>query len=154
MDSSRSETVADTFCDVLQSLAFMFAEPVPKHELATPGGPCVEARMGFSGAMQGAVALAVPEDTCVEIAANVLGMDAEDEVVMDRAHDALKEVLNITCGQLLVTLAGKAPLFDLSVPAVTDVDAGRWEELLAEEHAIALLVEEQAAILSFRMDEG
>jgi CheY-like chemotaxis protein len=47
---------------------------------------------------------------------------AEDDLVRERALDSLKEMLNVTCGQLLTSFAGEGPVFDLSIPTVAELD--------------------------------
>jgi hypothetical protein len=56
------------------------------------------------------------------LATNVLGMEAE-ELSPEHARDALKELVNVTCGELLVALSGKKTVFNLSVPVIEKIDA-------------------------------
>ena len=72
--------------------------------------------MTYSGGMTGSISLIVPDDVCPEIAANVLGKDPDDAIVAAQSADALKEVLNVLCGNILTAVAGESPVFDLSVP--------------------------------------
>ena len=88
--------------------------------------------MTFVGVMQGSVGVVVLPEMCLEVAANMLGVDPDDEEAMDKGRDALKELLNITCGHLLTNIAGEEPVFDLTVPEVTELSAERWQELKAQ----------------------
>lgn len=129
MENNR-EILAQVFSGVVENLAFMFAEEIEPDEYLPEPDDAVMARMGFQGApCKGALALAVPEEMCPEIAANVLGVDMSDETLPIKPHDALKELLNVVCGQLLVALAGEEPVFDLTVPDVRPVNPGEWEAM-------------------------
>lgn len=150
MDSERGEKIARAFSDVFEKLAFMFAEPAEKAELPDDPGDAVLARMRFSGHWRGTLELAVPADMCPEIAANVLGLEPDDETAETRGPDALKEVLNVTCGSILTTLAGDQPVFDLSVPEVLTLEPEGWKELLDSEESLAFTVDEHAVVLRFR----
>jgi CheY-specific phosphatase CheX len=113
-------------------------------------------RVAFAGPFTGALALRVSEDVATALAANMLGVDAVDGA--DRlVHDALGEVANVICGNLLPELAGRAAVFHLAAPeriapeadaaaagagpalALTlGVDAGRAEIALHVDPATAL----------------
>jgi hypothetical protein len=144
------EIVKKVCCDVFEQLAFMFSEDPEEDEgVPTPAGGCVLTAMGFSGPAKGRIALAVPEDMCPEIAANVLGVDPDDELVSENAHDALKEMLNVMCGRLLTELAGEEPVFELTVPEVRAIPDETWQKLQATPGTLALLVDDSPVLLRF-----
>jgi CheY-specific phosphatase CheX len=80
-------------------------------------------------------------------------MDPEDDLVRERALDSLKEMLNVTCGQLLTSFAGEGPVFDLSIPAVAELDGNAWEEFLNAPETLSFLVDDSPAALKFEMEE-
>ncbi len=124
MDDAITETIGRVFCEVLEKQAFMFADPAAPEEFDGADGDYLSASMGFRGEIEGNIALAVPKSLLPEIASNFLGMDAADPFVTARASDACKELLNVTCGHMLTALRGEAPVFDLSIPRLSDVDPG------------------------------
>ncbi|MCP3885882.1 MAG: chemotaxis protein CheX, partial [Propionibacteriaceae bacterium] len=123
MSSQQNEQLSVVFCDIVEKLTFMFPEPATAAEL--PGGFAgyVRVAMDFSGDASGTIVLAVPAEMCAELAANLLGMDPEDEEVQLRARDALQELLNVFTGHALTTLHGDASTCDLTVPVSADMDA-------------------------------
>lgn len=143
----------ETFCEVLENLAFMFGETADEEELPASVSDCILATMSFSGAMSGRLELAVPRAMCPEIAANVLGVDPDDERVSSGGDDALKELLNVTCGQMLTRLAGEEPVFDLSVPVVSGLDDKAWTVMAKAPDVAMLLVDERPALLRLILDE-
>ncbi|HOZ46099.1 MAG TPA: chemotaxis protein CheX [Candidatus Hydrogenedentes bacterium] len=153
MEANSKELVSEAFCEVLENLAFMFGEVADTEDVPASAGGQVLAAMSFSGPMCGRIELAVPRAMRVEIAANVLGVDTDDEQAMASADDALKELLNVTCGQLLTRLAGEEPVFDLSVPVVSELDDEAWARMAEASDAIVILVDENPALLRLAMSE-
>ncbi len=153
MKPDQIEIVQDVFCDVLEQLAFMFGEPVDKEELVKNNTKHVQAHMSFSGDQSGEIFVTVPSDMCPELAANVLGVEPDDERVFDLANDALKEILNITCGQLLTTVIGVEPVFDLSVPDINNINPRKWSKLLEEPESLGFLVDDYPVLLNFIIKE-
>jgi hypothetical protein len=137
---------------VLEQLAFMFAEPAGRDAFAAPDGEWLALSMGFSGPLSGALQLAVPPGLCVALAANMLGMDDDDEEAADKGLDAMKEVLNVTCGNILTELAGTEPVFTLTIPEVKPLDAPGWADWLADPAAMGFLIDEHPALLRFRVE--
>ena len=102
--------------------------------------------MTFAGEMSGTIALALPQGMCDEIAANVMGLDP-DEVGDEHRADAVKEVLNVTCGNVLTALAGEKPVFDLSIPQVEPIDADGWAKLAADDDVAGVQVDDYPVLL-------
>lgn len=149
MKNEQREIVNRVFCDIIEQLAFMFGEPVDADELEAPAPKNILVRMEFKGASAGTLALAVPAHMCLELAANVLGLDSDDPDVMSKAIDALKELLNVSCGNLLTALAGEKPLFDLTVPTAAKLDGDGWNELLKAQDTMTFVVDDYSVLLQF-----
>jgi len=150
---SHKELLSEVFCEVAENLAFMFGELAEEDEMppAPPEGVC--ASMGFTGAFPGSLAMAVPVEMCREIAANVLGVDLDDPDIEVKPIDALKELLNVTCGHVLTALAGEEPVFDLTVPEVTEIDAAGWKKLVDAPGTVVFLVDESPLLLQLSVDQ-
>ena len=78
--------------------------------------PWVEARMSFTGDVEGSLAVIVPQELQPEIAANILGLDAELMQQPEVFDDALREMLNVVCGHVIRAIAGPSCSFDLVTP--------------------------------------
>ncbi len=153
MNREQQETLRRVFAEVAESLAFMFAEdPEDAGEPLVAEDAFVQARMEFRGPFSGSLELTVPESMCPEIAANVLGLDPDDELVTSHPYDALKELLNVTCGNVLTAMAGEAPVFDLTVPEVKKLGAAEWEALKAEGQAVYCVVDDSPVLLALESD--
>jgi len=133
---------------VLSDLAFLFADPAEAAGLPeTPPAPYWLARMTFSGPQSGGLELALPVSLAPQIAANMLGVEESECAQPGPGKDAVKELLNVICGQILTTVAGTEPVFDLSVPEVTEVDDAAWRALRDRPGIVALQVDDLGLLL-------
>ena len=153
MDPNLNETISEVVCDVFEKLAFMFGEVADRDELPAAADTNVRATMTYSGATTGSLSVTVPQEVCFEIAANVLGTDS-DEIEDAQSHDALKEVLNVLCGNLLTAVAGEDPVFDLSVPEIDQIDANAWTALVEDNNNIVFLIDDSPVIVRFTSEDS
>lgn len=115
-ERQHDQTLYTVATYVLESLALMFL--VPEDE-ASPL-PCCNRRVvvAFTGPFDGSLVLAASDDMLLELAANMLGLESGRVVTMDQQEDALKELVNVVCGNLLPAIAGKEPVFQIGAPEV------------------------------------
>lgn len=102
------------------ALAFMMA--VPDDDAAEVAGETVTTIVvEFDGPTRGALFVTVSDEIMPEIAENMLGLNfGDDPPTPDQQTDALKELLNVICGNLLPEIAGAEAVFDVSAPAVAE----------------------------------
>ncbi len=104
---------------ILGESAFIFTDPLEESEQ-----PEIESWVAhgvyitFSGFKTGSVTLWGGDDFLCSTAANMLGIDEDDERAREKGIDALKEVLNIIVGNLITSIYGSEQVFDLSIPEV------------------------------------
>jgi CheY-specific phosphatase CheX len=116
MSNSQKPMLGKVVSDSLEKLAFMFfsldsyREPIPLQDAVT-------AEVSFSGKFSGRLAVVMTEAALKELAANMLGIDA-DGVEQSHIHDALKEAANIICGNWLPVHAGAEAVFHLDAPRI------------------------------------
>src|SRR5689334_3895676 len=88
--------VAQSLTDALETMAFVTAEPAP------PGAPAPDAALritlAFSGPLSGVVELIAPDALGTLMVDNIATSPAES--TPQAAEDALKELLNVTCGSM------------------------------------------------------
>ncbi len=159
-EAEKRRVIGDVFESVLQNLAFMFVESVEKETLANTDSPqdipekFVKASMAFSGPSKGWVNLMVPEELAKELVANIIGKELDKNISQRHLQDALKEVLNVTCGNLLSAVVGTKQVFDAASPSLTEHDQKAWTAFLAEPESIPFMVEDWPAILQFLVEKG
>ena len=90
---------------------------------------------------------------CPDIVLKALGMSASATEAKALAVDALKEVLNITCGRMLLLMLGEKADFEPAVPATYDLDGDRWQALLNEDDTLTFLAGGHPILLWLAMEE-
>lgn len=84
--------------------------------------PAVAARISFSGFFSGTLILKLSAKILPQLTTNMLGMDEQEETTLDQQYDALKETLNIVCGNLLPEIAGTQEVFNIDPPTIAAED--------------------------------
>jgi chemotaxis protein CheY-P-specific phosphatase CheC len=117
MDEQLEKTLSNIAIETFEKLAFLFAFPA---EEADPGQPdsMVTASVSFAGSFSGLLIMKVSAESLPELAANMLGVDEDEETTSDQQHDALKETLNVICGNLLPAIAGNREVFNIGPPEI------------------------------------
>lgn len=128
MSNTTDQLLRRATVSTFESLAFLFAEDTctdVQRDAPLAGTVTVE----FHGPMRGRIVLRVTESLMPAIAANMLGDDESHLVPLQR--DAIGEMSNVVCGNLLPLLAGTeavfrldAPLWRSTVPASDDTREG------------------------------
>jgi two-component system chemotaxis response regulator CheY len=102
--------------ETLMSLAFMFTafddEDGPDEDQVASILGSVE----FHGPCHGELFVRVPVEMLGELASNMLGLESGEEPADEHKADALKELINVICGNLLPQLAGTEAVFKVAAP--------------------------------------
>ncbi len=110
----HDQTVWEVTAGTLESLAMMFL--VPEEDSPMAHDNCnAYATVGFEGPVRGALVVGVSEGLMPELAANMLGVDADSATELQQV-DALKELANVICGNLLPEAFGSQLVFHVSPP--------------------------------------
>jgi CheY-specific phosphatase CheX len=113
VDDILSQVVEET----LSQLAFVFPEDFGYDE---PNDALLEITgvVEFSGPFSGSLIMETSASILTEMTANMLGSNPS-EASEDEKADALKEILNVICGNLLPKIGGTSAVFDIGPPRVT-----------------------------------
>ncbi|HVP57096.1 MAG TPA: chemotaxis protein CheX [bacterium] len=123
MNKDLETILASVAEKTLAELAFIFSvsddqEPMPA------SAALVASSVEFSGPFSGRLTLAVSANMLSAIAANMLGIDEGDpRPLPDQQRDALKEMTNVVCGNLLPRLAGTQVVFKIEAPDLVEPEA-------------------------------
>ena len=140
------ETIATVALEVFERMAFLFGERAPVAEVVPPA-QALSGTIAFRGADAGTFEVLASSDLGHVLAENVLGCE-HGQCGLDSDVDALGELMNVTLGHLLTTLASPAAVFDVAAPRIErDVPRERWQTLAAEPGTLAFLVEGQPLLL-------
>ena len=136
MPQQKSATLTAIFSEILANLAFMFTDE--DETLPDEGMEWWETSIRYKGPVSGALTFKCPRPFTNELAANLLGVDPDQEVEEEQAQDAVKEFMNIICGQVVTTFHGTEHVFDLTIPEVS-VMASPPQEVFEENPRICSL---------------
>ena len=121
MQQNQSATLVTIFSDVLASLAFMFTEDEEGELL--PREVWLETTIGYRGPASGVLRFQCTRAFSILLAANLLGVTPPDDTAESKGDDAVKEFMNIVCGQLITALHGTESVFDLTIPQIRELAA-------------------------------
>ena len=126
MDDRLNNILTRVSAETLEKLAFVFAfaDEAPlstgNSDIVTPAdSDNYRVRVDFRGPFSGALVMDITPADLEEVAANMLGFDLGDPISDADQQDALKEVGNVVCGNLLPVMAGKEAVFDIESPVVS-----------------------------------
>ncbi len=149
MPHEHAEQIEQVFTEVMEQMAFIFVDPAEAEELPDDVAGLLRVSMAFGGAAEGSLTLLTGAGVCTELAANITGDDEAAATDPEVGRQALMELLNVICGQLLTTVAGSAPVFDLTPPLITEADAADWADACADERALRFMADDQPFVLRF-----
>lgn len=126
------DTLHRVAAETIEELALMFL--VPQEDASvSPADSRKTVRVAFTGPFRGELVVTAPESLLSQLAANMLGLAESEEVRPGYGEDALKELANVVCGNLLPAIAGPGPVFRVGAPCMPDDDASLdTEESTAE----------------------
>jgi len=147
--------LSQIFSEVMEKFAFMFTDPTTKEDLSDKvnnfSSDIIMAEMNFKGNIKGTLSIALPIYMALEIGINALGIEADQDAEKSCAQDALKELINVLCGQVVILLAGREPVFDLSIPETHIITKNKWTELLKDKLSIPFIVEEYPVLFKLEI---
>jgi len=114
---ATEQLLADVAKDVLGNLAFMSFQKAKR--TSRPEEAWVRAGISFEGPFNGRMTLGMPRRLLVELAGNMLGEEEDGLEAEKHGLDALGELANVICGNLLAKMAGPQLTFPLSAPRLT-----------------------------------
>ena len=151
MNAAISGILNDVVVDTLQKLAFLFAAPLEgpapedMRELAT-------VRVRFSGPLCGGMQLSLSRPVLAELAGNMLGADDASALSADEQHDALRELINVICGNLLPMIGGGTAEFNIQTPFIPAAGVSAAAELASVNALSNLSVESGICLVALQLD--
>jgi len=125
MNQEHSDLLMEIAAQTLEQLAFIFSFPDDTDPDAIWEEAATGCHVEFSGPSQGALLLLISNAAMPELTSNMLGMDEDEVPPEDQQHDALREALNVICGNLLPRIGGTEAVYDIQPPEILDAGAAR-----------------------------
>lgn len=151
MNKEDRKILRDVCFSVFEQLAFMFGEELEDDEIENNADTFFRATMGFKGTIQGSVSIVVPATISTTLAANILGLDDDQEVYAETAIDALKELLNTITGRLMTEIFGDDAVIDLTIPVTEQLSHADWESLVESDEYLAIDIDENPVLITMQM---
>jgi CheY-specific phosphatase CheX len=151
MNAATSGIITDVVIDTLEKLAFLFAVPLEgpapedTRELAT-------VRVRFSGPLCGGMQLSLSQSVLAELAGNMLGADDGAALSADEQHDALRELINVICGNLLPLIGGGTAEFNIQTPFIVTAGVSAAGEFGPVNAVSNLSVESGICLVALQLD--
>jgi CheY-specific phosphatase CheX len=89
---------------------------------------------------------------CKAIASSILGVDEDTPEAEQKSVDALKEILNMTCGNLTTDLAGEDEVENLTIPEVAELDRSGWEDLKEQAETVTVMADQFPVLVSLKLE--
>lgn len=135
MNEKTNYVISKVVAETLEKLAFMFASSYDPED-STEEDPATGVSVSFTGPFSGTLGMKVSGEVLSEIAVNMLGVDDEDDIAHGEKDDALKETINVICGNILPVIGGKQAVFNIDVPEIIpegeDVKVKDGEKLVSD----------------------
>lgn len=109
----------------MEKLAYIF--PVAEENCIFEADSFLSSRVLFSGPFSGSLILRMTRTLVLELTANMLGIE-EEEISLEQQYDAIREAVNVICGNFLPEIAGKQEIFYINSPEI--ISEGDIENIL------------------------
>lgn len=116
--TTKAHDISRVLSEVLGDLAFMVAENDDVELM--PGTVWLEGEITYEGPARGTLRMWCTRDFATRLAANLLGMEPDDGSAQIGGEDAVREFMNVLCGQVITAWYGHEAVFDLSIPTVSE----------------------------------
>jgi len=113
MSKQHDDVLQNVAEDTFESLAFLLPMPESDESVDCPSATVT---VDFAGPFNGRLVLTLPTAALAELAGNMLGLDDEEGVPTESRTDAMKELGNVVCGNVLPAIAGTSAVFDVAAP--------------------------------------
>lgn len=130
MNERITEILTSVAVETLDHLAFVFYSPEETNSKVQP--KLKSASVSFTGPFSGRLVMKMSTRTVLELTANMLGVD-EAEVSFEQQSDAVKEALNVICGNLLPAIAGNYAVFNINTPQMPSEENNEGKNLENED---------------------
>ena len=130
MNERVKDILTTVVIGTLKHLAFIFSYPEEENKGLLSNSTTVS--ISFTGPFSGRLVLKMSQIIALELTANMLGID-EDKVKTEHQYDAMKETINVICGNLLPAIGGNQVIFHIDVPEIVE------NEDVTEENAEAVV---------------
>jgi len=138
MQVQKTSILTTVLSEVLADLAFMFTD---NGDFDPPiGERWLETSISYQGSVSGSLRLTCTNIFAGHLASNLLGVESSEETTEQESNDAVREFMNVVCGQYVTAVFGTEDVFNLTIPEVLELpDTPQLVEPEEDSADIALL---------------
>lgn len=123
--------------DVMEKLAFLLSFG---SEESSQSDTFAAASISFSGSVRGTLIMTISDQVLPQLAGNMLGLDDDEETTNEQQQDAVKELINVICGNLLPAISGKQHIFHIEPPRLVSEEIQSYIDALLLKNSTASLI--------------
>ena len=131
----------ETLSEVLEDAAFVFTESAD--ETLGWNNSILKSSIPYEGEEKGTLSLAVGNEMARIFAANLLGIEPDDDDAEKKSGEAVSEILNIVCGVLLERWLGSRNHCRLGIPSTVSLSEAQEMAELKSSKCNAILEDEE-----------
>ena len=122
--SKQEQKITHQLIKIVSEVAYLFLDTLEEENRPDCSQwDCIGIELKFKGYTQGKISVWTTKECAHYIALNMLGSDDDTSVFNEeKALDALKEVVNIMCGNILTIIYGEDHIFELGLPSTVSHD--------------------------------
>ena len=118
MKEITKKTITELVSNILETMAFVFAESMEEEENASS---MRHSKISYAGPDENAdLFLSASTGFLSELASSMLGAEPDEIDVEVVGQQALNELANIVCGEVILSLGGENEVFSQGLPEATE----------------------------------
>jgi CheY-specific phosphatase CheX len=117
--TTKPTTLTTAISEVIENLTMMVVEEPETREGFVPQ---LKGDIEFTGPINGSLSISCSETLSQKLAANLLGIEPDSTDTQASSWDALAELLNVVCGNLVTSLYDASRPFNLSSPQINIIE--------------------------------
>ncbi len=134
--------------DVLGDLAFMVTDDGEAG--FSRGTVLLETEVTYYGQASGSLQCWCTREFAAKLAANLLGIEPEEGEAQVAGEDAVREFMNVLCGQLVTIWHGTEAVFNLSIPTIQECCEVPGDAGVDPKHQCRLSIEGEPLVCLYR----
>ncbi len=125
MKEITKETITELVSNILETMAFVFAESLDEQESPST---MRHSKISYAGPDENSdLYLSASPGFLAELASSMLGAEPDEIDVEVVGRQALDELANIVCGEVVLSLGGEDEVFSMGLPETIDRPRGTEE---------------------------
>ncbi|MCC6239418.1 MAG: hypothetical protein IT448_03865 [Phycisphaerales bacterium] len=142
---NNAQLLVQSLAEALETMAFISITPLEQAPAQLESA--LKASIRFTGPMSRSIELLASEDFGRYVQGNLLGESPGESSLCPSGQDAIKEIINVTCGLILRDKSDRAS-YTMAVPRIESFDTSgwavhQWELLDADGFMLAVRMREE-----------